>query len=420
MDDVSKRLASLSPEQLRLLELRLKQQGLSQTSLATAASGENAAIENDSEEFDHWKTRASAGEMRFSLYFFSDDGTSTAGDKYRLLLESARFADEHGFAAVWTPERHFQDFGGLYPNPAVLSAALAVITKRVQIRAGSIALPLHHPMRVAEEWAVVDNLSEGRVAVSIASGWHPNDFILAPENYARRKDVMYESIDTVQRLWAGEAVCFKGINDSETAVRSFPRPLQPRLPIWLTTAGSVETWAKAGEIGANILAALVAYSPDDLRENISLYRRSRASHGHDPGQGIVSVMAHTFIGENNREVKDMAREPLMSYLRIYINQFANFGYEAGEVTEEDKQTIVAKAFEHYFENGALIGTPGKCSRLIDRLIGLGVNDIACLIDFGLDFDSVMRSLGYLNELRVHYEESLGTNLRAVADATSPV
>jgi natural product biosynthesis luciferase-like monooxygenase protein len=405
MDDVSKRLAALAPEQLRLLELRLKQQGLSQPSPApTAASGEGAAIEDDSEEFDHWKGRDSAGAMQFGLYFFSDDGANTAGNKYRLLLESARFADEHGFAAVWTPERHFQDFGGLYPNPAVLSAALAVLTKRIQIRAGSIALPLHHPMRAAEEWAVVDNLSEGRVAVSIASGWHPNDFIFAPENYERRKDVMYESIATMQRLWAGEAVCFKSINENETELRSFPRPIQPRLPVWVTTAGSAETWAKAGEIGANILAALVGYSPNDLREKIKLYRRSRARHGHDPEQGIVSVMAHTLIGESNRAVKEMARAPLMSYLRMYINQFVNFGYEAGEVTEEDKHTIVAKAFEHYFEHGALIGTPGKCSRLIDRLIELGVNDMACLIDFGPDFDSVMRSLGYLNELRAHYAQ----------------
>jgi natural product biosynthesis luciferase-like monooxygenase protein len=291
----------------------------------------------------------------------------------------------------------------------VLSAALAVLTKRIQIRAGSIALPLHHPMRAAEEWAVVDNLSEGRVAVSIASGWHPNDFIFAPENYERRKDVMYESIATMQRLWAGEAVCFKGINENETELRSFPRPIQPRLPVWVTTAGSAETWAKAGEIGANILAALVGYSPNDLREKIKHYRRSRARHGHDPEQGIVSVMAHTLIGESNRAVKEMARAPLMSYLRMYINQFVNFGYEAGEVTEEDKHTIVAKAFEHYFEHGAMIGTPGKCSRLIDRLIELGVNDMACLIDFGPDFDSVMRSLGYLNELRAHYAQQIAVS-----------
>src|SRR4029453_6956783 len=99
--------------------------------------------------------------------------------------------DAHEFVAVWTPERHFQAFGGLYPNPAVLGAALAAITTRVGIRAGSVALPLHHPVRVAEEGAVVDNLSGGRTGVSFASGWHRDDFVLTPTPYDERKEEMF-------------------------------------------------------------------------------------------------------------------------------------------------------------------------------------------------------------------------------------
>ena len=76
--------------------------------------------------------------MQFSLFFFSADGSTGTVDKYRLLIESAQFADQHGFSAIWTPERHFQDFGGLYPNPSVLGAALSMITKRIHIRAGSV------------------------------------------------------------------------------------------------------------------------------------------------------------------------------------------------------------------------------------------------------------------------------------------
>ena len=64
--------------------------------------------------------------MAFSMLFFSGDGTSDRDDKYDFLLECARFADENGFQGVWTPERHFQAFGGLFPNPSVLSAALAI------------------------------------------------------------------------------------------------------------------------------------------------------------------------------------------------------------------------------------------------------------------------------------------------------
>ena len=105
---------------------------------------------------------------QLSLFFFSADSADQPGGKYQMLLESAKFADDHGFVAVWTPERHFQRFGGLYGSPAVTGAALAVLTKHVSIRAGSVVLPLQNALRVAEEWAMIDNLSNGRVAIAAA------------------------------------------------------------------------------------------------------------------------------------------------------------------------------------------------------------------------------------------------------------
>src|SRR5690606_27565473 len=145
--------------------------------------------------------------------------------------------DANGFAAVWTPERHFHAFGGLYPNPSVLAAALAASTTRVQLRSGSVVLPLHHPVRVAEEWAVVDNLSGGRVGLSFASGWQPNDFILRPENHADSKNAMLRDMEIVRSLWRGEAVSFPGPK-GEVQVRTLPRPVRPELPVWLTAAGN--------------------------------------------------------------------------------------------------------------------------------------------------------------------------------------
>src|SRR5690606_23303152 len=105
----------------------------------------------------------------FSLFYFASDEGGQGADKYRVLIEGAKYADENGFAAVWTPERHFHAFGGLFPNPSVASAALSTITKNVKLRAGSCVSPLHHPARIAEEWALVDNLSDGRVGISFAA-----------------------------------------------------------------------------------------------------------------------------------------------------------------------------------------------------------------------------------------------------------
>src|SRR5438270_6857673 len=143
-----------------------------------------------------------------SLFFFSADSAERHANKYQLLLDAARFADAQGFTAVWTPERHFQRFGGLYGSPSVTGAALAVLTKRISIRAGSVVLPLQNPLRVAEEWAMIDNLSDGRVGISAASGWHVNDFVLSPNTYENRHEDMYDKITIIQKLWRGEKIPF--------------------------------------------------------------------------------------------------------------------------------------------------------------------------------------------------------------------
>jgi len=121
--------------------------------------------------------------MDFSLLFFSSNDASYENNKYQFFLDASRYADQQNFTAVWIPERHFNAFGGLYPNPSVMASALAMTTENIRLRAGSVVLPMHHPVRVAEEWSVVDNLSNGRVDIGFAQGWNARDFVLAPDNY---------------------------------------------------------------------------------------------------------------------------------------------------------------------------------------------------------------------------------------------
>ncbi|MFD4433773.1 LLM class flavin-dependent oxidoreductase, partial [Nocardia sp. NPDC058497] len=107
--------------------------------------------------------------MDLSLFFFASN-SADARANYALLVDAVKFADANGFAAVWTPERHFHSFGGAYPNPAVTSAGLATITNNIRIRAGSVVEKLKDKMRIAEEWYVVDTMSNGRNGVEFASG----------------------------------------------------------------------------------------------------------------------------------------------------------------------------------------------------------------------------------------------------------
>ena len=367
---------------------------------------------------------SSQSKIDFGLFYFSSDAAEPGlqGGKYKLLMEGAKFADQNGFSSVWTPERHFHAFGGLYPNPAVTGAAVAAVTERVRIMAGSCVLPLHSPIRVAEEWAVVDNLSNGRVGISVAAGWQPNDFVLQPENFGNHKTLMFEQIETVKGLWRGESRTFAG-PDGDVTLTTLPRPVQAELPIWITAAGNPETFRMAGEGGFYMLTHLLGQTVEEVGEKIAIYRDAWVKSGH-PGQGHVSLMLHTFIGDDPDRVRETVRGPLIEYLRssVFLIKQASWSFptfqqrasetgkspldlfEEQELTSEEMEALLEHAFNRYYAESGLLGTPEKCREMIGRLQQIGVDEIACQIDFGVPADQVLTHLDALNQIRAEFAQ----------------
>src|SRR5579885_1044481 len=279
--------------------------------------------------------------ISFGLIFFASSEAPFSGDnKYRLVIESTKYADRHGFSGVWIPERHFTRDGWLYPNPVVLLAALARATRQIRLHAGSVVLPLHHPIRVAEDWAMLDHLSGGRVGISFASGWHPNDFVFFPDHYATRNDVMYQGIQTVQKLWRGESIQVQGGDGKLVDIRTCPTPLQRELPFWITAAGNPKTFAGAGEIGANLLTHMYNQSVEELAEKIRIYREARERQGYDPQTGQVSVMLHTFVSDTTTALQQ-ALDAFAEYLKSASYLLNSIAYSRGQkvdiasLSEED-------------------------------------------------------------------------------------
>ena len=342
--------------------------------------------------------------MEFSLFYFSGNGSKTNKKKYNLLLESAKFADKNNFSAVWTPERHFHPFGGLYPNPSLTSTALAMITKQIQLRAGSVVMPLHNPARVAEEWSVVDNFSDGRIALAFASGWTMDDFVLSSESHANRKEMMWKGIKTVQKLWEGEKVELKDATGKTFNVRTFPRPIQFKLPTWIVCQ-SPATFVEAGKIGANILTSLLGGTLEEVAPQIAQYRQSLKQNGYDPKAGKVAIMMHTFVGEDFDRVKEAAREAFYNYLKTHMSLLENLAKNAGieldleNFTEADINSLLEFAYEGWLRGRTLIGSKTTCIQMIERLKKAGVDEVACLIDFNDNFDAVMASLPHLKHLK---------------------
>lgn len=337
--------------------------------------------------------------IEFSLFYFSSNEAEFTDNKYELLKAGAKFADKHGFTAVWIPERHFHPFGGIYPNPSVLGAALTMVTERVRIRAGSVVLPLQNPIRIAEEWSVVDNLSGGRVDIAFARGWNPDDFVLSPQSYANRTEAMFSGIQTVRKLWRGESILLPNGVGEETEIKIYPLPKQSELPIWITCSGGNERFIEAGVFGANILTALLFQPIEELAEKIALYRDSLAKNGYDPEAGHVTLMLHTFVGEDMAVVRNKVRGPFTEYLKTSVDLWRRSSKSLDDLTEKEREDLLAYAFERYFQTSALFGTPDTCLEMVTRLKEIGVNEIACLIDFGVDVDSVMSALHVLKRLK---------------------
>jgi natural product biosynthesis luciferase-like monooxygenase protein len=357
----------------------------------------------------------SAQKMDFSLYYWgNDDGAGPK--KYELLLEGAKFADQHGFCAVWTPERHFHAFGGPYPNPSVTGAAVAAVTQNIGVRAGSCVGPLHHPARIAEEWAVIDNLTNGRAALAIASGWQPDDFVLRPQNTPpNNKKAMFDTIEQLRQLWRGEAVAFPTASGEPFKVVTQPRPVSKELPVWVTTAGNPETWKEAGAIGANVLTHLLGQTVDEVGSKIKIYHQALRDAGHDPARFTVTLMLHTYVASDREQARSVARGPMKDYLRSaagLIKQYAwafpafkkpagvnnPFDLDLRSLNDEEMDAILDFAFLRYFEDSGLFGTVDDCLARVEELKRIGVGEVACLIDYGISTEQVLQSLVPLAEV----------------------
>ncbi|MGW5233536.1 MupA/Atu3671 family FMN-dependent luciferase-like monooxygenase [Streptomyces nodosus] len=351
--------------------------------------------------------------MDFGLFYFANDNED-AGDRYRLLIEGAKFADTHDFASVWTPERHFHAFGGLYPNPAVTGAAVAAVTEKVAVRAGSVVAPLHHPVRIAEEWSVVDNLSKGRVGIAFASGWHAADFVLRPEGYPTRRSGLVDSIEAIRGLWRQEPATFVDGAGETVTLTVFPPPVQPELPVWLTSAGNPQTFREAGEMGAGVLTHLLGQGIDVLEKRIGEYRQAfRDHHDETEGDGHVALMLHTFIGTDREKVRQTVREPFSKYLASSFDLVIHAAKAAGanavaldlnKMSPSDIDFLVGQAFDRYFDTSGLFGTVEDGLRMCEALHEIGVDEIACLIDFGVEPDEVLSGLVHLDRLRQAWRE----------------
>lgn len=239
--------------------------------------------------------------MQFSIFYqLPAVPGHDAARRYDELRAQVRAADELGFHAVWLAEGHFHAGFSLIPAPLTMAAALAAETRRIRLGTGVVQLPLHHPLAVAEQAALVDVLSSGRLLLGVGRGSAPDAFQAFGVPWAERQERFCEGLEILEQAWANERVTYRGRHYRLDGVGVQPRPVQRRAPLYLA-ANSGSTAILAGERGLGLMVAAPLHPwPHDLRQHVELYRRELARTGR---RGHVAAVFFVFPGRDRADVR---------------------------------------------------------------------------------------------------------------------
>jgi alkanesulfonate monooxygenase SsuD/methylene tetrahydromethanopterin reductase-like flavin-dependent oxidoreductase (luciferase family) len=295
--------------------------------------------------------------MRFDLVTLPNyvAGMSPGFDHYyQELLEQIELAEELGFGCAWFTEHHFMPYGGMIPNPATMLMAAAARTSRIRLGCSVSVLPLRHPLHIAEEYAMVDALSGGRLEFGIGIGNTPREYELfgvAPDDSRARFD---EAFAIILKAWANERFSHEGKFWRLEDVTIYPRPVQqPHPPIWI--AGMSEgSLGRAGQLGYNIMTVAHPRPPETVTPGVAAWRRNLQDIGRDPGEHHCLIHLRGWVGADAAEARRVGQEAIARY-----DELSRRGRREARPDEFDWDGMLASGRNVY-------GDPDQCIAIMRR------------------------------------------------------
>ena len=334
-----------------------------------------AAAARDNPDFGV-RLRCVSTTMRYSFFSVMDHhpaGARSVADYYAQLFRAAAAAESLGYDTLFVAEHHFHEYG-VVPNPAVMLAALAQKTKRIRLGPAIATLTFHNPLMVAESYAMLDLLSQGRLVLGVGSGYLKHEFAgfgVAPEEKRARFD---ETLMLVRRLLAGERVTHKGAFHRIDGVALNVRPVQHPTPPIYVAALAREASYHIGRQGSRLMAIPYATAATftEVGELQQAYRRGHSEAGHAADADDAIYTFHCHVAASDEEARKNAAGPFDLYVatRLY----------ARRQTYDD---VLASGL-------ALFGSAETVARKVSALRQMGIGHIALLMDFGLMPEELVR------------------------------
>lgn len=232
---------------------------------------------------------------------------------FQQILEQVELAEALGFECFWFTEHHFVLYGGPVPNPAVIMSAAAARTSRIHLGSAISILPLHHPLQVAEDYAMVDVLSGGRLEFGVGLGNAPRDLEVYGIPRDERKERYDEALEVIKAAWTEERFSHHGrfwqIEDTSV----FPRPTRrPHPPFW-AAATSLDAMRWAGSRGFNVMTVAHPFPPERQRGLVPAWREALLKAGHDPARHHCKIHVRLWVDEDGDRAREIAEAAIQRY-----------------------------------------------------------------------------------------------------------
>jgi len=305
----------------------------------------------------------------FSMQTHKDLPGVTHRDLYRNTIENVKLAEESGFYSAWISEHHFLE-DGYCSSPLTMAAAMATATEKIRIGTSALILTLHNPVRVAEDSATVDIISDGRFDLGVAIGYRKEEFEGFNIPITERPSRIEEGIEIIRKSWSNEPFTFNGKRFNFENIEVTPKPLQKPVPIYI---GAFEEPAikRAGRLGCPLLIGPGRTTPM-IMDTLGWFKESAREAGHDPDKFEHILLRETFIADTQGKAIEGGTEYIINMYKFYFTLGVKIVIRGQQV-----QSVDDPLFEHLAEDRFMIGTPEYCIDEINKYREeTGINYIA--------------------------------------------
>lgn len=320
--------------------------------------------------------------MKFGLLYIPDyypERHKSASHYYGEMLEQIQHEEELGFDGVFFAEHYTGGYA--FPSPPIFATAVAQKTKRIRLGTGVTLLPLNNPIRTAEEYAMLDVLSGGRLDFGVGRGVLKTEYELfnVPESESQAR--FHESLEIVLQAWTQESVTYEGKYYSFRDVLALPKPVQqPHPPVWAACAVTPESFIWAGQKGFHAMTVPFAY-PDHaaLKDKMNLYWSAMKEAGHDPATREVLGVYHLYVAETDEAAHTLAKKHYLQYLTFFAGLDRKAAFQSADYKEYKgglSRGLGSVSYEALDKGDCIIfGSPDTCIQRLQR----------AQVDFGLTY-----------------------------------